>query len=125
MGSKKAIGGASLFQCHHLSHGLGRQRVLPGLPSTLAVSAPPAVTTGFSHDLLLLCAAGENREDYFARIRERLDATQRQDPAFASQPLVVNGQPLAPWEAYLTQLEPLLIASSCAIPPQLLRLRPA
>jgi hypothetical protein len=46
------------------------------------------------------------REDYFGRIRERLEATQRRDPAYAPRALIVNGQPLAPWDAYLAAIEP-------------------
>jgi hypothetical protein len=43
----------------------------PALPSPQAASAPPAVTTGFSHDLLLLCAAGdrEGMERLASRLR--------------------------------------------------------
>jgi hypothetical protein len=45
------------------------------------------------------------REDYLERIRERLKDTQASDPAFAPRPLIVNGQALAPWDAYLAVIE--------------------
>jgi hypothetical protein len=45
------------------------------------------------------------REDYFERIRERLKEVQTKDPAFAPRPLIVNGQALAPWDAYLAVIE--------------------
>lgn len=44
-------------------------------------------------------------EDYYSRIKERLEETSKKDDRFASAPLIVNGEHLKPWAQYLQVIE--------------------
>lgn len=44
-------------------------------------------------------------EDYFMRIKERLEETEKKDQRFASRPININGKTLKPWREYLQVIE--------------------
>lgn len=56
-------------------------------------------------------------EDYVGRICGRLQAAAKLDACFESRPMVVNGQELLPWEAYLSCFESHRDKMESLIPP--------